>query len=72
VRSRSLTGAEERVAALAACGRTNVEIASELGVSAKTVETHLSRVYRKLGLRSRTELAARTAGQGSPLGRISH
>lgn len=59
-RRLDLTEAESRVAALAARGRTNQEIAAELELSAKTVEAHLSRVYRKLGLRSRTELAART------------
>jgi DNA-binding NarL/FixJ family response regulator len=38
-------------------GRTNPEVAAELFVSRKTVEHHLSQVYRKLGVRSRTELA---------------
>jgi DNA-binding CsgD family transcriptional regulator len=53
-----LSAAERRVAALAAGGATNKEIAAELFMSVKTVEAHLSRVYRKLGVRSRTELAA--------------
>jgi DNA-binding NarL/FixJ family response regulator len=44
-----------------ATGLTNREVASELVISAKTVEHHLSRVYAKLGLRSRTELAAHLA-----------
>ncbi len=39
-------------------GRTNRETADELFVSIKTVEHHLSRIYAKLGIRSRTELAA--------------
>ena len=52
-----LTPAEQRVAELAAEGRQNKEIAAELFLSVATVEAHLSRVYRKLGLRSRTELA---------------
>ena len=52
-----LTPAEQRVAELAAEGRKNKEIAAELFLSVATVEAHLSRVYRKLGLRSRTELA---------------
>ena len=54
-----LTETEHRVAELAAHGRTNKEIAAELFMGVSTVEAHLSRVYRKLGLRSRTELAGR-------------
>ena len=42
---------------LAAAGRSNPEMAAEMFVSRKTVEANLSRVYRKLGLRSRVELA---------------
>jgi DNA-binding NarL/FixJ family response regulator len=49
------------VAQLAAQGRQNKEIAATLFISVGTVEMHLSRVYRKLGLRSRTELAGRFA-----------
>ena len=56
-----LTETEHRVAELAAQGRTNREIATELYMGVSTVEAHLSRVYRKLGLRSRTELAGRIA-----------
>ena len=52
-----LTPTEERVARLAASGRTNREIAQTLFLSVRTVETHLSHAYRKLGVRSRTELA---------------
>jgi DNA-binding CsgD family transcriptional regulator len=55
----SLTPTEERVAGLVALGRRNDEVAAELGVSAKTVEWHLSRLYRRLGVRSRTELSVR-------------
>jgi DNA-binding CsgD family transcriptional regulator len=55
---RVLTPTEERVAELAAAGRGSAEIADELGLSPRTVEWHLSRVYRKLGVRSRAELAA--------------
>jgi DNA-binding CsgD family transcriptional regulator len=54
-----LTPAEEQMANLAGQGRTNREIAEELFVSIKTVEWTLSKVYRKLQVRSRTELAAR-------------
>jgi ATP/maltotriose-dependent transcriptional regulator MalT len=57
-----LTETEQRVAGLAAQGRTNKEIAAELFMGVSTVEAHLSRVYRKLGVRSRTALAGRMAG----------
>ncbi len=57
--SHVLTGGEERIATLAASGRRNDEIASELGLSPKTVEWNLTRIYRKLRVRSRTELAIR-------------
>jgi DNA-binding CsgD family transcriptional regulator len=60
-----LTGAEERVARLVAEGKTNREVAAALFVSERTVETHLSSIYRKLDLRSRTELAARLAARTS-------
>jgi DNA-binding CsgD family transcriptional regulator len=52
-----LTAVEQRVAGLVGEGRTNREVADELFMSVRTVESHLGRVYRKLGLRSRTELA---------------
>jgi DNA-binding NarL/FixJ family response regulator len=55
----SLTPTEGRVAELVAGGRTNKEVAAELFLSVKTVEANLSRVYAKLSVRSRTELAAR-------------
>ena len=55
--SDELTPAEERVAALVAEGRTNQEVAAQLYVTDRTVEYHLSRIYRKLGVRSRAELA---------------
>jgi DNA-binding CsgD family transcriptional regulator len=54
-----LTETEQRVAALAAQGRSNKEIAAELFMGVSTVESHLSRVYRKLGIRSRAALAGR-------------
>jgi DNA-binding CsgD family transcriptional regulator len=56
---RELTPTERRVAELAAAGSQNKEIAGALFVSVKTVEANLSRVYAKLGVRSRVELAAR-------------
>ena len=52
-----LTSQECQVASLVAEGATNREAASQLFVSPKTIETHLSSIYRKLGVRSRTELA---------------
>jgi DNA-binding CsgD family transcriptional regulator len=57
----SLTPSERRVAELAAEGPTNREIAQALFVTPKTVEVHLSRVYRKLGISSRSQLAAALA-----------
>jgi len=54
-----LTPTEQRVAELVAEGRATKEVASMLFVSPKTVEGHLSRIYAKLGVRSRTELATR-------------
>ncbi len=56
-RANGLTPAEQRVAALVAEGRTNREVAAALFLGERTVETHLSHVYAKLGIRSRTELA---------------
>jgi ATP/maltotriose-dependent transcriptional regulator MalT len=52
----SLTAREEQIAALAASGLTNREVAATLCVSAKTVEANLARAYRKLGIRTRAEL----------------
>jgi DNA-binding CsgD family transcriptional regulator len=56
-RDDGLTPSEQRVAELVAAGKTNREVAAELVVSERTVETHLTHVYGKLGVRSRTELA---------------
>jgi DNA-binding CsgD family transcriptional regulator len=53
----ALTASERRVAALAADGLTNRQIAEQLLVSIKAVEWHLSNVYRKLEIRSRKALA---------------
>jgi DNA-binding CsgD family transcriptional regulator len=52
-----LTPTERRIAELAGAGQRNQEIAARLFVSPKTVEANLSRVYSKLGIRSRAELA---------------
>jgi DNA-binding CsgD family transcriptional regulator len=56
-REQGLTPAERRVAVLVAAGQTNREVAAALFLSERTVESHLTRVYTKLGVRSRTELA---------------
>jgi DNA-binding CsgD family transcriptional regulator len=60
----ALTRTEEEVAALAAAGLTNQQIADRLFISTKTVATHLSHAYAKLNVRSRTELAARMSRTG--------
>ena len=59
----ALTPSEERVAALVVEGRTNREVAAALFVTERTVEAALTRVYGKLGVRSRTELARRLQQQ---------
>ena len=62
-----LTSQETRVAILAAQGLSNKEIGAALFLSPKTIERHLSAVFRKRGVRSRTELAvayARAPEQG--------
>jgi DNA-binding NarL/FixJ family response regulator len=53
-----LTATEQRVAELVASGRSNREAAAELFVAVRTIESTLTKVYAKLGVRSRTELAA--------------
>jgi DNA-binding CsgD family transcriptional regulator len=68
----ALTPSERRVAELVAAGHTNAEIAAALFISVKTVEANLTRIYRKLGLRSRVDLArhslwvARPRAEGIP------
>jgi DNA-binding NarL/FixJ family response regulator len=56
-----LSPREAAVAQLARAGRTNREIAQQLHLSIKTVETHLGHIYQKLGIRSRWQL-----GRASP------
>ena len=58
-----LTEAERRIAVLVAEGRTNREVASALFLTQHSVETALTRVYRKVGVRSRAELAHRLAAK---------
>jgi DNA-binding CsgD family transcriptional regulator len=59
----ALTATEQRVVELAAAGMSNKEIASALSIAVHTAEVHLSRAYAKLGVRSRTQLAARLTPQ---------
>ncbi len=63
--SNRLTPQELQVALIVAEGRTNREAGAALFLSPKTIETHLSRIYRKLNIRSRTELARLLAGEGA-------
>jgi DNA-binding CsgD family transcriptional regulator len=58
-----LTAAEQRVADLIASGATNREAAATLFVSVRTVETHVASIYRKLGVRTRAELAHQLASR---------
>ena len=66
LRHSVLTPAERRVAELAVSGLSNRDIAARLFVTVKTVEFHLSRVYRKLGASARGELAALIAVDPAP------
>ncbi|MEU6560646.1 helix-turn-helix transcriptional regulator [Nocardia nova] len=63
-----LSAAERRVVMLAAGGRTNREIAAELYITVSTVEQHLTRVYRKLRVKGRGDLAAYLHGGFTPRG----
>lgn len=60
----SLTPRERSVVALLLDGRTNDEIASVLGITTRTVEAHLARLFERLGISSRTELATRALREG--------
>ena len=66
-----LTPQERRVSELAAHGATNQDIAGQLFISTATVEYHLSKVYRKFGIRSRTQLAKMLL-QSPPENGMSH
>ncbi|MGW0846923.1 helix-turn-helix transcriptional regulator [Streptomyces sp. NPDC002787] len=60
----ALTAGERRIAELAAQSRTNTEIAQLLHLARRTVETHLTSTYRKLGIRRRSELGAALTNTG--------
>jgi DNA-binding NarL/FixJ family response regulator len=64
-----LSAREREVATLVAAGNRNRDVAAALFVSEKTVESHLGRIYDKLGVRSRAALAAIIAGEheGAPV-----
>ncbi|NJM40282.1 MAG: response regulator transcription factor [Anaerolineae bacterium] len=57
--SNTLTAREQQVAELAAQGQSNKQIASAMNLSVSTIQNHLQAVYRKLGVRSRSELSWR-------------
>jgi DNA-binding NarL/FixJ family response regulator len=59
-----LSPREHDVVRLVADGRTNDEIGSALQIGSKTVETHLARLFERLGVASRTELAMRAVREG--------
>jgi DNA-binding NarL/FixJ family response regulator len=60
----AFTSRELDVVRLVADGRSNDEIGTALGIAAKTVETHLRRLFERLGVASRTELATRALREG--------
>ena len=60
-RPPELTARERLVAGVVARGRSNREVAAELGISVKTVEHHLGRIYAKVGVRSRAQLVVHLA-----------
>ncbi|MFF9017379.1 AAA family ATPase [Streptomyces sp. NPDC014870] len=61
-----LSDAEMRVVALAVRGHSNRQIAGKLFVTVSTVEQHLTRVYRKLGIKRRSDLVLAVNGEGAP------
>jgi DNA-binding CsgD family transcriptional regulator len=61
-----LSETERRIVELVVAGRRNREVAAELSLSPNTVAWNLSKIYRKLGVRSRTELAAHMAATPHP------
>jgi ATP/maltotriose-dependent transcriptional regulator MalT len=65
----SLSGRERQVAELVATGHTNKEIAAELYLSEKTIESHMSRIFEKLGASKRAQVAAAIERQREPAAR---
>lgn len=68
VGNSTLTPQEQAVATVVAAGRTNAQAAEELFLSVKTIQYHLTRIYSKLGISGRTELAAHVARSSHPFG----
>ena len=66
-----LTETEQRVAQLAAAGRSNREIAASLFISRRTVEANIARIYRKLDVNTRTALASRLTSGSGPVARAA-
>ena len=64
--TETLTPTERRIADRVASGRSNAEVAHEMFLSPKTIEWNLSKIYRKLSVRSRAELAAKLANATTP------
>ena len=60
----ALSGREREVVRLVVDGASNDEIGARLGISSRTVESHLRRLFERLGVASRTELAARALREG--------
>jgi DNA-binding CsgD family transcriptional regulator/tetratricopeptide (TPR) repeat protein len=69
-RADGLTCTERRVAALVTQGHTNREVAAAMFVTENTVQTHLRHIFQKVGVRSRTELAARLLS--APAGTVEY
>ena len=69
--SAELTESEQQAARLAMEGRSNKEIAAALHISVHTVEAQLSRVYRKLGVRSRAELSSRLSAAAENAAKVA-
>lgn len=67
----TLTPQEQAVAALVAAGRSNAQAAEELFLSVKTIQYHLTRIYAKLGVSGRTELALHASRLQHPFGAAS-
>jgi DNA-binding NarL/FixJ family response regulator len=66
----ALTASEQRIAAMAAAGSSNRDIAQALFVTVKTVETHLGHTYQKLNVSGRAELAAALKALGISAGEV--
>jgi DNA-binding CsgD family transcriptional regulator len=67
-----LTATERAIAELVAAGHTNQEVGIKLALSPRTVQWNLSKIYRKLGIHSRAELAGRLSAERSPSGEDGH